>query len=442
MECLRSSEEKQLQTAFQNQLNLNLPANSRIAIALSGGMDSAVLLRIAMTLKSNWDIRACHINHGINPQSDQWENFCKNICRDYAIELDIFHSPAPQSMTEAEARALRLDAFSKINADAIILAHHADDQSEGVLFRLLRGTGVKGAAAMQPTSTINHKILLRPWLNIEKKIIKHYAHHCRLRWIEDNDNSNIMRRRNFIRHRVLPELIKSIPDCKKNLRLSQSHFQNADVMLKELADIDKNNATINDDNGGLSVDYFKKIGFIRTRNYLYQHLSYEHTSFSQLHLDEIIRQIFAVKSNKWLVFRLTPQSLYYWQGRLYWDDYIEVDYNFQCEVERSILMEQSSVTTPSGVLHFLLQKGAGLSVKSLKTCLSVRFSHRNQKIQLPNQPRKCAIKLRQDIKIFPWRRAAIPYFYIDDELVSVDGKKFSQSYAAAADEYGIVCDVK
>ncbi len=441
MEYTKPSKES-LRSSLQNQLKKHLLPNSRIAIALSGGMDSIVLLHVASHLKTDYAISACHVNHGISPYAHQWQQFCQTICKQLNIELNVHCNPnsnLQKNISEAQARTIRLEAFAKLKVDAIIVAHHADDQAESVLFRLVRGTGVKGAAAIQKKSNINNKILLRPWLNIEKKAIINYARDNRLQWVEDDDNININRRRNFIRHLILPTLEQSIPNCKKNLQLSQANFSEADTLLMQLANIDETQALSKSDNG-LAIDYFKTVGQSRARNWLYQQLSKHHLRFTQSHLTEIIRQLFETSNKHYIQFNFETKTLYCWQGHLYWEQSARQPSTQHLVLEPSQIANQQTLSIPNWQLHFTQQKGSGLIILKCDQPLTLRFNHNNEIMQLPNQPHKTASKLRQEIKMLPWRRATLPYFYNGDKLISVDGKRFCQSVAASAQEDGIAID--
>ena len=129
-------------------------------------------------------------------------------------------------------------AFAGLSVKAVLAAHHANDQAETVLFRLLRGSGVCGMAAMRPCATLpgaSHIQLLRPWLHIGRDNVARYARRQKLSWVEDEDNDNLSRRRNFLRQRALPILSEGFPDCGTLLAAAAPRFAEDADLLADLA---------------------------------------------------------------------------------------------------------------------------------------------------------------------------------------------------------------
>src|SRR4030095_3988506 len=122
------------------QAFLDAHGRKRITVALSGGMDSVVLLHL---LKAHPGISAIHVHHGLSPNADAWARFCSRLCRAWKFSLKISKVKVRRSGkgVEAAAREARYAAFAKLNAEVIALAHHLDDQAETVLMNLLRGAG-------------------------------------------------------------------------------------------------------------------------------------------------------------------------------------------------------------------------------------------------------------------------------------------------------------
>src|SRR5512136_2633317 len=168
---MASSRKSNLADTVAAQLAPLLPARSHILIGLSGGMDSVVLLHLLHELSSrqDWQLSALHVHHGISPNADAWADFCAELCARYTIPLHterVDISPLrDEHGIEAAARKLRHAAFAKQKCDFVALAHHADDQAETMLLQLLRGAGVKGAAAM-PIIQTGRPALVRPLLDV------------------------------------------------------------------------------------------------------------------------------------------------------------------------------------------------------------------------------------------------------------------------------------
>src|SRR5687768_7647421 len=153
------------------------------AVALSGGVDSVVLLH----LLKDQGVKAIHVHHGLSPNADAWAQFCRELCKQWKVPLTVRRVRVAKAGEgpEAAARAARYSAFKRIKEDQIFVAQHLDDQAETVLMNLLRGAGVAGARGMQPLSRLGGKKLVRPLLDVAREEILAYAKKHRLGWIED-----------------------------------------------------------------------------------------------------------------------------------------------------------------------------------------------------------------------------------------------------------------
>jgi len=218
----------------------------RLCCALSGGVDSAVLLDVLDTLRQRFGyvLEVAHVHHGLNPAADGWQDFCTNLCRRRGIPLHGFRVAVardhPGGLEEA-ARIARHAALSRVDCDWLVLGHHRDDQAETVLFRLLRGAGVRGAAAMsaiEPPDASGRVGRLRPLLEIGREEILAYAQEKNLDWIDDISNDDPRFTRNDLRHRILPAIETRFPAARLTLARAAVHFREAAGLLDELARID------------------------------------------------------------------------------------------------------------------------------------------------------------------------------------------------------------
>ena len=137
-------------------------ASGRLVLGLSGGMDSMVLLDLLSALRaarSASSSAALHVNHQLSPHAGQWSALCAQRSRDYgvpfrAVRVEV-ERDSPEGL-EAAARDARYAVFEAQDADAVVLAHHLDDQAETLLLQLLRGAGPRGLAAM-PAGTADRR---------------------------------------------------------------------------------------------------------------------------------------------------------------------------------------------------------------------------------------------------------------------------------------------
>ena len=131
---------------------------SRVAVALSGGVDSVVLLH---ALSRHIPVRAVHVHHGLSANADRWTRFCRDYCRSLGVPLIVKRVAVAKrgKGLEAAAREARYGAFKSLPVDIIALAHQLDDQAETVLMNLLRGAGRRGASGMPAERAFYGKLL-------------------------------------------------------------------------------------------------------------------------------------------------------------------------------------------------------------------------------------------------------------------------------------------
>lgn len=187
----------------------------KIAIGLSGGIDSIVLLHALKKLEKNYKLKlyAIHINHNLQQKSLGWIMFCQKICEQLNIPIiikNITNDLQKGQSIEAWAREKRYDAFKEILADInfnhIFLAHHKNDQAETLLLNLIRGSGLDGLASMPEVRNKKAYQIYRPFLSISRAQIETYAKKNRLQWIDDSSNDDTRFDRNFIRHEILNKI--------------------------------------------------------------------------------------------------------------------------------------------------------------------------------------------------------------------------------------------
>ncbi len=233
-----------LQTFLTNALNLteNLQP-PQLLLALSGGLDSCVLLHLLGALQKSgtleksgalrFELHALHVHHGLSANADMWSHFCAEQCQQLNIPLQVVQVKVEKNSglgIEAAARQLRYEAlfnyrFEADLADYIVTAHHQDDQAETLLLQLFRGSGVKGLAAM---AAVDHsRRLLRPLLDVPRQTLHDYAIQHNIDWCDDESNTDTQYERNFVRHDVLTILEARAPAVKTVLARTASHLAEA-----------------------------------------------------------------------------------------------------------------------------------------------------------------------------------------------------------------------
>lgn len=213
-------------------------------IAFSGGLDSSVLLHLLADWAQHEELpplSAIHVHHGLQPAADAWPEHCAQVCARLDIPLDIVRAQvAPGASLEQAARRARYAAFAeRLGPGEILLgAQHRDDQAETLLFRLLRGAGVRGLAAMPVSRSLGRGTLLRPLLGCSRAELHAYAQNHGLAWVEDPSNADERFSRNFLRRQVMPLLAERWPQLAASLSRSAGHLGEAQQLLEELAEMD------------------------------------------------------------------------------------------------------------------------------------------------------------------------------------------------------------
>ena len=205
-----------------------VPNNAHLLLAVSGGLDSVVL--VDLVTKSGFNCSIVHCNFTLRDlESDRDEQFVTALGNQYNIQVHTKRFATAQFAsdnkisTQEAARNIRYQWFRELLDVAkkndsgenyyILTAHHADDNIETVVFNFFRGTGISGLHGILP---VNGQII-RPLLFVRRTEIAHYAAQNKITWVEDSSNATDKYSRNFIRHQVLP-LVKNIfPSVEDNL---------------------------------------------------------------------------------------------------------------------------------------------------------------------------------------------------------------------------------
>jgi tRNA(Ile)-lysidine synthase len=225
--------------ALLNSLD-NQGESLTIAVAYSGGLDSTVLLHALAqnsAFRERIHVKAIHIHHGLSANADSWLEHCCDFAHSLNIPIDAVKTGPLNTKShgvEDAARRLRYAAFSKIVADHILLAHHADDQAETVMLNLLRGAGILGLGGMPRV----RGRYIRPFLELSQSVLRKYATEHNLRWCEDESNTDTKYARNFLRVEIFPRLRSRYPAAAVRFAEVAKRAANAQGLLNELAMID------------------------------------------------------------------------------------------------------------------------------------------------------------------------------------------------------------
>jgi tRNA(Ile)-lysidine synthase len=216
--------------------------DDRLIVAVSGGADSVALLHLLCSLPEfSLKLVVAHLNHLLRgEESDADERFVRELANGYGLPCEVRRSDVEQhakqwrlSLEEAGRKA-RYDFFEELKmqyeAVAVAVAHHADDQAETFLLRLLRGAGTTGLSAMAP---VNQGGIIRPLLEISRQELRDYLTEKQLTFREDTSNTDRSFLRNRIRHELLPLLADYSPGISGRLAGTARMIGEDEALLAE-----------------------------------------------------------------------------------------------------------------------------------------------------------------------------------------------------------------
>lgn len=241
-----------------------------LCVGLSGGCDSVLLLHLLSRLEWPAGLTAIHVHHGLSAHADDWAQFCSDYCRQLGLTLTCVRVAVDHDGgygIEAAARDARYAAFAAhLPASCnLLLAQHRGDQAETVLFNLLRGSGVAGAAGMRDERLWHGRRILRPLLGVSRAEIEVCARECGLRWVEDESNADTGFSRNFLRHQVMPAIAGRFPGAEAALARAAGNFREAADLLDELAATDWQGVAIGEQAG---LSGLRALSMARLKNLL------------------------------------------------------------------------------------------------------------------------------------------------------------------------------
>ena len=370
----------------------------RVAVGLSGGVDSIVLLHVLHGLAPHFGYRlsAIHVNHGLSPNAGDWQRFCSVFCLELGIPFKAVKVKVNKKREglEAAAREVRRAALLKLRVDAIAFGHHLDDQAETVLFNLLRGTGLAGASGMPVQGKLGRKMLLRPLLEVPRSAIRAYAAEQRLGWIEDESNADEALMRNFIRRSVGPLLAAKFPRWRESLARAARHFAGAELDARDLLRA-----------------YLKEQGL---------------RAPSEAKLVEMLKQLAGAGRN--LKIDHDGVALRVYRGKVTLSR-SQAPLAFESMAWKG----ETGLALPGGTLNFRRVQGRGIDRSLTRNgTWQVRLRRGGERLRLnAKRPRRTLKNLFQEAGIPPWERDRLPLLFCGDALVWVPGLGVDAEYLSA-----------
>jgi tRNA(Ile)-lysidine synthase len=405
------------------------PAGS-LWVGFSGGLDSSVLLHwLKQHLPKSTPLRAIHVHHGLHADADAWLAHCQTVCDAAGIELHglRIELSEPQRNIEAQARKARYSAFQSrlADGDTLALAHHADDIAETLLLRLMRGAGSRALANMQTHGRFGALRLWRPLLGNSRNDLLAYARAQDLQFIEDGSNADLRFDRNFLRHKILPQLDARFGHVQQRLLHSAAQLQRDAELLQPRID----HALQQCRNAhGLQLATLQTLPEALQAHVLRAWLNeLQQSPPGSVALHELLRQIAAYRTAQQIQYRSKVYSLMVWNGTLY------------CTGEHPETRDDADFSMYwDGARPLTLPRG-GLLQWQGQAPLAVRVCYRQggERIRLVNRNMHHSVKKIVSARIPPWQRDALPFVYNESgELLAVGSALVSQTLADLSERTG------
>jgi len=221
--------------------------DATLLAGVSGGADSVALLWGLCRLRQEMPFRlvCCHVQHGLRGENSLGDQrFVETLCREWNVECRMadagltgdMHTPGMESLAREKRRQLFAAWMADLSADALLLAHHGDDQAETMLMHLLRGSGLRGLGGMEAARPFGSGMLLRPLLSFPKADLLELLHQEGISFREDESNLEATNPRNALRLNVLPRLEALYPGASRHMADASASLRQDEACLTALAD--------------------------------------------------------------------------------------------------------------------------------------------------------------------------------------------------------------
>ena len=402
-----------------------LEAAPQILVGFSGGLDSTVLLHLLCELLPPERITAVHIHHGLSANADDWQQHAKTLCHSLGVRL-ISESVVVNKTgagLESAARDARYKVFEEhlIEDGLLLLGHHADDQVETVLFRLLRGSGARGLSGIPQTRAVGAGHLIRPLLNQPKSRLQAYAEAQQLVWIEDESNQQEQFDRNYLRNSVIPTLAERWPDYAQGVMRSAEQSSQADQLADSVARADLGLLDPRPERGGWSLDLnqFVALEPLRQKNLLRYWPEVQGLSpLGQTFIDEVMGSLLTAREDSEPKVVRADLQLCRYRQRLY---LLRLSGRPKADLDFCLFWpaDESLVLPDGNLLIAESARGEGLRLNNIER-LQVRFRRGGERCQPAGRKHSNSLKkLLQEFGLEPWWRERVPLFYSDEQLVAV-----------------------
>jgi tRNA(Ile)-lysidine synthase len=422
-------------SAWASEESGNAPAMS-VAIAYSGGLDSAVLLHLAHAYAASrgLQLHAFHVHHGLSPNADEWLRHCDQQCTRLGVPFEArrvtLDGMRGQGVEQA-ARTARYAALGELcqfhSIPLLLTAHHLDDQAETVLLQLFRGSGVAGLSGMEEANKApgllgNARLVVgRPLLGMTRAALEEFAAAHAVSHVDDESNADPRYARNALRHRVMPTVAKHFSGYQERIARSASHARAAQRILDEVAVQDLEHCR---DGESLRLSSLRSLSEDRCNNLLrYWFASQGLRMPASAWLDEMRIQLFNAKDDARIRVTHADGEIHRHRDRIVltrrFDDrdlqMPAIDFRWNGE-------DHHRFDRFRGTLHFE-RTHRGLDPAWLRQqALQLRFRRAGDRLKLAgNRPTRSLKQHYQALGVPHWERERLPIVTVEDRMLYAAG---------------------
>ena len=428
-----------MQRIFTDAALQDKTANIRLAVAYSGGLDSAALLHLctAYAQLHHIPLMAFHVHHGLSPNADYWAQHSQQQCAELNVPFEAAHiqlGSTGATGVEATARKKRYAALGELCArhqiDILLTAHHQDDQAETMLLQLLRGSGIAGMCGMQQCHQAaellasDTLLLARPLLDFSREELEEYAGKNKLLHIEDESNADPRYARNALRLTVMPLLAQHFPGFQSRFARTAQHAQSGLALIEQMAQQDYQACLADSNAAQLDVMRLLSLSEPGIDNVLRYWITLHHVQMpSTARLAEMRKQLMHARDDAQVCVKHGEIEVHRYRQQLS----ISTCAKPAPDVQQFVWTGEASIAFPafSGVLHVDSVEAGDTGISRdwlLAQQLEMRPRQGGERLKLAaNRPTRDMKSHYQTVGIPYWQRERLPFVFAGKELLFAAG---------------------
>lgn len=405
----------------------HLETYAKLILAYSGGIDSEVLLDVITAYPNLKEkLILCHINHQLSNNANHWQSHCQKRAKALNVPISCHLVTLKSAKNlEAMAREKRYAIFKTLvdKNDALLTAHHQDDNIETFFLNLCRGSGLDGLTGIKAISPFSKGQLIRPLLQISQQAIKDYAKEKKLSYVDDESNRNCQFNRNFLRLEVIPKLKEKWPNCDIAISRSMRHLNDAKDEIIALNEHEIKPYLDKDKTLSLEINKLSHLKQKRLIRYFLQ--IHQVKPLSEKRLETLIETHILAKDGHKAALATKNYTLYRYKNRLHLVHSLKKDSDVL--PQKLKLSQMICFNLPLGKWQLKKEMPANISIPD-NAHLELKYRQGEEIIYLNNQHKKVK-KLLNANQIYPWHRDQLPLLFINDELAAIGDTIISDNFS-------------